>query len=167
MNRRAMLVAAGGALAVGVKATTGSALPSKPAKGPDRFSLAMEGPNFEALKEIMPKGTVIEPYFVACEKGRQTLWLRPATHYGTYRDDLMGWVKARLPNGVTYITGFALTGRLVKEIGQLFAELHGREGACKTLLEFAKAPVPSFPVEMAEGDCLPEHGEIKWMRDRS
>lgn len=167
MNRRAMLIAAGGALAVGVKATTGSALPSKPVKGPDTFSLAMEGPNFEALKEIMPKGTVIEPYFVACEKGRQTLWLRPATHYGTYRDDLMGWVKARLPNGVTYIAGFALTGRLVKEIGQLFAELHGREGACKTLCEMVSNVPTLFPREMYEGDCLPEHGEVKWFHDRS
>lgn len=165
MNRRAMLIAAGGALAVGVKTATGSALPSKPVKGPDTFSLAMEGPNFEALKEIMPKGTVIEPYFVACEKGRQTLFLKPVI-YGAFRDSFMGWVKATLPNGVMYICGFEVRGRSKHDIGQMFAELEGREFACKTLLEFAKAPLPGV-AEMFDGDCLPKHGEIKWMRDPS
>ena len=98
-----------------------------------RFSLNLEGPEYEALCAVLPEGATVKPYHIFTGVDGQTTTLWPENVCGSsmlgYRDRLLGFVELTLPTGVVAIAGFAVSFNTLMQMGQGQTEYHGRESA--------------------------------------
>lgn len=125
------------------------------------------GPMHDALVYRLPSGSKVAPRAIELERPRGafvTLFLLPLIT-SFYSDLYAGWMEVTLPDGTVALSGFNISDRQFRRLGQDAAEREGREAACAVLIEWVlgRAEV----VTLRDGGALPVPGVVAVIEPRA